>query len=120
MQLKVLGMTESVRKSLQRLQEIALKPNPLSTVEYIDILIDSEISNAQPGWQERVNQLRTVRKEAEYMQQIANRGFDPFKEYKAKMRREKEANKKGVWSKVEDYLGDLLGVFSKRKAQPQE
>ncbi|XP_064106886.1 uncharacterized protein LOC135215862 [Macrobrachium nipponense] len=36
-QIKVLLLTETVRKSLKRLKEIALKPNPLSTVEYIDI-----------------------------------------------------------------------------------
>lgn len=113
--LKVLVLTESVRKSLQRLKEIALKPNPLSTAEYIDILIDSEKSSASPGWQERVEQLRTVRKEAEYMQQIADKGFDPFKEYRAKLQKEKDSNKKGVWSKVEEYIGDFLGFSKKTK-----
>ncbi|KAG7167686.1 uncharacterized protein LOC121868068 [Homarus americanus] len=107
-QLKVLGMTESVRKSLERLQEIALKPNPLSTVGYIDILIDSEQSQAQPGWQARVQQLRMVRKEAEYMQQIADRGFDPFQEYKKKIEIEKKTNKNGIWSRAGEYLSNIF------------
>lgn len=108
MRLKVLGMTELVRKSLQRLQEIALKPNPLSTVEYIDIMVESEESQAQPGWQARVEQLRNVRKEAEYMQDIANKGFDPFTEYKKKMEEEKRLNKKGFWSQAGEFLENIF------------
>ncbi|XP_053638161.2 uncharacterized protein [Cherax quadricarinatus] len=62
LQLEVLETIESVKKSLERLSEIALKPNPLSSVEYIDIMIDSEKSQAQPGWQRRVEQLELLRK----------------------------------------------------------
>ena len=43
-------MINQVRQSLERLQEIALKPNPLTQVEYIDLLIESEKQQAQPGW----------------------------------------------------------------------
>ncbi|XP_064106433.1 uncharacterized protein LOC135215534 [Macrobrachium nipponense] len=99
-QLKVLGMTETVRKSLLRLKEIALKPNPLSTVEYIDILIESEKSQARPGWQARAKQLQNVRKQAEYIKEIADQGFDPFIAIKKKIEEEKKENRKGVWSQV--------------------
>ncbi|XP_066967854.1 uncharacterized protein [Macrobrachium rosenbergii] len=76
--LKVLGLTESVRKSLARLEEIALKPNPLSTVEYIDVVIESEKSQARPGWQVRTSQLLNVRKQAEYLKKIVDKKFEPF------------------------------------------
>ena len=82
-QVNVLACTESVRFSLKRLAEIALKPNPLSTTEYIDILIESERSQARPGWMERVEQLKAVRAQAEYMMKLARKGIkDPFAKYK--------------------------------------
>ncbi|XP_068232723.1 uncharacterized protein [Palaemon carinicauda] len=107
-QLKVLGLTETVRKSLQRLKEIALKPNPLSTVEYIDILIQSERAQAQPGWQARADQLQRVRKHAEYMKEIADKGFDPFAKVKIKIKEEEKQNKKGIWSQVKHFMKDIL------------
>ncbi|KAJ4919481.1 hypothetical protein JOQ06_022891 [Pogonophryne albipinna] len=44
-------------KSLNRLGDIALKPNPLSTPEYIDLLIEGEKAEAKPGWKQRVEYL---------------------------------------------------------------
>ncbi|KAK8735621.1 hypothetical protein OTU49_005472 [Cherax quadricarinatus] len=78
LQKKVLKMTVSVKTSLERLQEIALKPNPLSTVDYIDIMIENEKSQAQKGWMERIEQLRELRKDAEFIQKIADDDFHPF------------------------------------------
>ncbi|XP_053116330.1 uncharacterized protein LOC128329343 isoform X2 [Hemicordylus capensis] len=60
-------------ESLQRLQEIALKPNPLSTPEYIDLLIESEKQELKPGYQERIRSLQEVRKVAELIKKIANK-----------------------------------------------
>ncbi|XP_030266652.1 uncharacterized protein LOC115577936 [Sparus aurata] len=54
-------------KRLNRLKEIALKPNPLSTPEYIDLLIEGEKSECKPGWQQRVEHLTAMREQAELM-----------------------------------------------------
>ncbi|CAI5789375.1 Hypothetical predicted protein [Podarcis lilfordi] len=51
-------------QSLQRLQAIALKPSPLSTPEYIDLLILSEEQELKPGYQQRIRSLKEVRKVA--------------------------------------------------------
>jgi hypothetical protein len=80
-QYKVVVLTDMIRKTLERLSEIALKPNPLSTADYIDILIRSEEMEAKPGWQERVEQYKAVRKQAETMQKLAKDGFNPFEKY---------------------------------------
>ncbi|CAI5789368.1 Hypothetical predicted protein [Podarcis lilfordi] len=48
-------------QSLQRLHQIGLKPNPLSTQEYIDLLIISEEQDLKPGYQERIQLLKEVR-----------------------------------------------------------
>ena len=97
-QIKVIGLTETVRTSLKKLKEIALKPSPLSTTEYIDILIESERAETKPGWQERVDQLQQVRKQAEYMMQLADQGYDPFAKYRKNIREAKK--KKSFWAKV--------------------
>ena len=41
-------MSREAKEIMQRLDEIALKPNPLSEVEYIDLLIESERQEAKP------------------------------------------------------------------------
>ncbi|XP_077772721.1 uncharacterized protein LOC144324967 [Podarcis muralis] len=60
-------------QSLRRLQEIALKPNPLSTPEYIDMLIASEEEERKLGYQKRIQLLKDVKKEAEIIQKIAKK-----------------------------------------------
>ncbi|CAI5789384.1 Stonustoxin subunit alpha [Podarcis lilfordi] len=60
-------------QSLQRLHQIGLKPNPLSTQEYIDLLIISEEQDLEPGCQERIQLLKEVRESAELRENIASK-----------------------------------------------
>ena len=60
----VMKKIHQVRVSLKRLDEIALKPNPLTEVEYIDLLIESEKQEATAGWQERVQYYQAAREHA--------------------------------------------------------
>ncbi|XP_041660215.1 uncharacterized protein LOC121520703 isoform X2 [Cheilinus undulatus] len=53
-----------------RLREISLKPDPLSTTEYIDMLIEGEKSEAKPGWKKRVQSLMDLRERAELMAKV--------------------------------------------------
>ncbi|XP_053294097.1 uncharacterized protein LOC128454663 [Pleuronectes platessa] len=64
---KVMG--EST-KCLNRLKEIALRPNPLSTPEYIDMLIEGEKAEAKSGWKTRVQYLIKMREQAEIMAKV--------------------------------------------------
>ncbi|NEQ41112.1 MAG: hypothetical protein F6K40_34855 [Okeania sp. SIO3I5] len=54
-------MIQKTQRSLRRLDEIALKPNPLTELEYIDLLIESEKQEAKFGWQERVKYYQGAR-----------------------------------------------------------
>ena len=63
----VYGMIDEMRTTLQRLKEIALKPNPLTQVQYIDLLIETEKQEAKPGFQERIKALNDIRERAELM-----------------------------------------------------
>ncbi|XP_075338259.1 uncharacterized protein LOC142398185 [Odontesthes bonariensis] len=65
LQLEVVNLMEISAQCLDRLQEIALRPNPLSTPEYIDMLIEGEKSEAKPGWNKRVQSLMKMKEKAE-------------------------------------------------------
>ena len=64
----------TVHKKVKRLQQIALKDNPLSALEYIDLLIDSEESQAKPGYRGRIQSLNEVRKDAVVLQGVMSKG----------------------------------------------
>ncbi|KAI4787163.1 hypothetical protein KUCAC02_036647, partial [Chaenocephalus aceratus] len=66
---EVTEIMERSAKCLNRLGEIALRPNPLSTPNYIDLLIEGEKSEGKPGWKQRVEYLMEMRKETELMGQ---------------------------------------------------
>ncbi|KAM6920514.1 uncharacterized protein PEZ65_012461 [Lycodopsis pacificus] len=57
----VMKLMQSSTQCLNRLKEIALKPNPLSTPEYIDLLIEGEKAEAKSGWKQRVQSLIDMR-----------------------------------------------------------
>ena len=74
-QAEVMRLMAYSGKCLNRLKEIALKPNPLSTPDYIDMLIEAETSEYKPGWKKRVEHLKAVREKAEYIAKV-DRGED--------------------------------------------
>ncbi|KAL1276468.1 hypothetical protein QQF64_036091 [Cirrhinus molitorella] len=67
----VTSLIEKSQKSLERLQEIALKPNPLSVPDYVDLMIKSEEQEAKPGFQDRIQSLQVVRKKAEIIIKVS-------------------------------------------------
>ncbi|XP_049453841.1 uncharacterized protein LOC125901889 [Epinephelus fuscoguttatus] len=67
---QVVKFMEMSAQCLNRLKEIALKPNPLSTSEYIDMLIEGEKSEAKPGWKQRVQSLMDMREKAQLMAKV--------------------------------------------------
>ena len=102
-QVKIIGITEVLRKSINNLNRIALKPTNISTGQYIQILIESEKSTGEPGWADRVEHLSHVKEKADNLAAVAAQGFDPFLEYKRKIQEERES-KQGVWCAVGNYL----------------
>ena len=70
MNMAVLRKMEQARRSVQRLQEIALKPNYLTEVEYIDLIIETEKRECKPRWMDRVKALEGVRQQAEIVTQL--------------------------------------------------
>ncbi|XP_063049359.1 uncharacterized protein LOC134443526 [Engraulis encrasicolus] len=72
-QAKVLEMMETLTKCLKRLKAIALRSDPLSTPDYIDLMIESEKQQAKPGWQQRIKELQEVREGALLVQKAAEK-----------------------------------------------
>jgi len=67
---KVLESVTTVAQSIQRLEEIALRPNPFSTPQYIDLMIASEQQEKKPGFNERIDSLRKLRQQADITHKI--------------------------------------------------
>ena len=61
---EVLTMIKQVQRCLHRLDEIALKPNPLTEVDFLELLIESEKQQAEPGWKHRVKYLESAKEQA--------------------------------------------------------
>ncbi|XP_042565679.1 uncharacterized protein LOC105901965 isoform X2 [Clupea harengus] len=101
-QRKVAEMTETSSKSLQRLKEIALRPDPLATPGYIDILIETEKQEAKPGWQKRMKELQEVRDRAVLLEKLAE-GVDLTGEEKATYDKMK-SKVKGIFNNADSWF----------------
>ena len=71
----VMDMIRQVQRSLARLDEIALVPNPISTVEHIDLMIKSEMMEHKKGWDDRVQCLQTAKKQAQIIAGIRSQNI---------------------------------------------
>ena len=71
-----------MQRGLKTLSEIALKKDPLQQVDYLDLLISSEKSQARPGWKDRVDSLIETRKRAEKVNELARPDYDPWQDYR--------------------------------------
>lgn len=63
-------MIRKAQQILKRRDEIALRPNPLSQVAYIDLLIESEKQQGRQGFMERVKVLNDVREQAKLLSNV--------------------------------------------------
>ncbi|XP_039591928.1 uncharacterized protein LOC120515216 [Polypterus senegalus] len=78
-------------ESIKRLEEIALRPNPLSSPEYIELLIQTEEQEAKPGWMERVKSLREVKGKAIIIANLSrNEELSPSVHTKSQKRKSSE------------------------------
>ena len=68
--------------SLQRLKETSLHGDLNTRVEYLDLLLQTETSEAKPGWQERVERLKDLLQQAQDICDIDTGVYDPFKGYR--------------------------------------
>ena len=108
--------------SLQRLKEIALHDDPKTQVEYIDLLIETERAEANPGWQGRINGLHVLRQQAQDICDIDKGEYDPFKCYRESAKEAhtqgRDMKKTSTWMAIFDKLKwttKSVGRKSKKK-----
>ena len=63
-QTQLFSLIDEARGCLNKQEMIALKSNPLTQVDYIQLLIESEKSQAKPGWQDRLKYLMKTKDKA--------------------------------------------------------
>ena len=68
----ILEKVETVANCIARLEEIALRPNPFSSVQYINLIIDQEKEDKRPGFEDRIVSLERLREVAEIQEKIRN------------------------------------------------
>jgi len=78
----VLDTIDNIRKANNELKEIALRPNPLTSVQHIDLLIESEKQQQRFNWEKRVQNLEVIRRLAQITERAVHDGFDPWEEWK--------------------------------------
>ncbi|KAK4015789.1 hypothetical protein OUZ56_030760 [Daphnia magna] len=66
----VLERVNIVSQCIQQLDAIALRPNPFSTPQYIDLIIDAEQRERRQGYNERIQSLKKLRTMAVTMKKI--------------------------------------------------
>jgi hypothetical protein len=69
-QKEVCRMIGRARQAIVRLDEIALRPNPLSTIQYIELIIETEKNEAKPGWQDRIRHLNDAKQKAQIIEKV--------------------------------------------------
>ena len=69
----MLEKVEMITKCIIRLEEIALRPNPFSSAQYIDLIIDGERGEQRPGFEERVESLERLRDMALITNKVINK-----------------------------------------------
>ena len=79
-QLQVLEDVKEIRALLHKLNEVALKHNPVTVVEYLQSLINSIRQEKKPGWDFKIQQLEAAKKRAEMMADLDRQqeAYDPF------------------------------------------
>ena len=69
-------LVHEVSSCINRLQEIALNPTPMSEVEYIDLLIEAETDKKDDDYETRIEMFKELRKQAEALEKITKNQFE--------------------------------------------
>lgn len=106
---KVLQLNDQLARSLTRLKEIALRPDPLSTTGYIELLIESEKQMAKAGYKKRIAELEELKQRALILEKAAK--GEPLTEHEKGLRSRKTSAHKssGVYNDIKKWFITQLG-----------
>ncbi|KAL6103721.1 uncharacterized protein ACO6RY_13607 [Pungitius sinensis] len=101
----IVSLMDQSSQSITRLQEIALRPNPLTTPEYIDMLIEGERSEAKPGHRARIQSLMAMKDKAQIISKVSKRQKLSRTEEERHKEKQERKEKKGWVEKVTNFFG---------------
>ncbi|XP_041804289.1 uncharacterized protein LOC121614482 isoform X2 [Chelmon rostratus] len=101
----IVSLMDQSANCITRLQEIALRPNPLATPDYIDMLIEGEKSEAKQGYQARVRSLEEMKDRAKLISRVAKRDKLTKTEEELSEEKQDRQEKKGWVKKVLNFFG---------------
>lgn len=101
----IVSLMDQSALSITRLQEIALRPNPLTTPEYIDMLIEGEKSEAKEGYTARIQSLEAMKEKAKIISKVAKQDKLTKTEKELSEEKQERKEKKGVFKKVANFFG---------------
>ncbi|XP_017296331.1 uncharacterized protein LOC108250797 [Kryptolebias marmoratus] len=101
----VLSLIDQSACSITRLQEIALRPNPLTAPEYIDMMIEGEKSEAREGFQARIQSLEEVKERATLISKVSQRDRLLKSEEQLAEERQENKEKKSAFKKFTSWIG---------------
>lgn len=99
---KIWEMLEDSNKCKSKLKEIALRPDPLSTVEHIELWIKSEESEKQTGYLERIKSLQNMKDIALVERNVEKFGQDMHATLNdiESVRGQTDGKKKTLWARL--------------------
>ena len=106
----VLRFVAEMQRGIKKLSEIALKKDPLQQVDYLDMLIESEKSQAKSGWKDRVSALQKTRDEAVEINRLGKPGYDPWEKYRENeetrqfFQKQTEEAQQSLWKKTKNWV----------------
>ncbi|XP_026169471.1 uncharacterized protein LOC113134349 isoform X2 [Mastacembelus armatus] len=100
----IVSLMDQSAQCITRLQEIALRPNPLTTPEYVDMLIEGEKSEAKEGYQARIQALEAMRDRAVIISKVARRDRLTKTEEELSKERQEKKEKKGLLNKITNFF----------------
>ncbi|XP_030607752.1 uncharacterized protein LOC115795800 [Archocentrus centrarchus] len=98
-------LMDQTAKCITRLQEISLRPNPLTTPEYIDMMIEGERSEAKQGYLARIKSLEAMKERAKLISKVAQQDKYRKTEEELSEERKERKEKKGFVKKVLHFFG---------------
>ncbi|XP_035989430.1 uncharacterized protein LOC105922847 [Fundulus heteroclitus] len=101
----MLSLVDQSANCITRLQEIALRPNPLAAPDYIDMMIKGEEAEAKQGYQARIKSLEQIKEKAQLISKVSRRDNLTKTPEQLSAERQKTKESKGIMQKFANFFG---------------
>ncbi|XP_072220245.1 uncharacterized protein [Leuresthes tenuis] len=101
----IMSLMDQSARCMNRLQEIALSPNPLTIPEYIELLIEDEKSEATVGHRARIQCLEEMKDNANLISKVSQRHKLTKTDEELLEERKEKKDKKGFFARFLDFFG---------------